>query len=87
MPSTEKAKPQNRPTPKAWSFLLNKRVMLRLKTGVTIRGITKHLRSNVLTLANGGVMEKEGRDFMEIPSDLSIDCTSISFAIEQKEQP
>jgi hypothetical protein len=76
-------KPQPKPAFKAWSFLINKRVMLRLKTGVTVRGICKHLRSNVLTLSDAGILEREGQDFLVIPNSVSIDCNSISFAIEQ----
>ena len=82
------------PGSKAWSWLINKSVLVRLKSGVTISGRCVRVSCNIITLGSPlsiwerdaapvAVQNPDGEDELSLPSaSLHIDGGGVSFIVE-----
>ena len=74
--------PQPVPAAKTWRNLTDKRVTIRLKSGVNLSGRVSEVALNVVTLTDARLLERDATDWLTPAGTVHIDASSVSFAIE-----
>ncbi len=70
------------PAGKSWRNLVNERVTVRLKSGVTISGFVTEVALNVMALKDCRLLERDAADWLTPQGLVHLDAGSISFVIE-----